>query len=340
MGPRILHLNLPPVPEALARERLAPIGADLHVADCKTSAEVIEAAAGADGIIGAALGRFFDPATIAALPRLRHISMWSGSTDDLEIGAFTDAGVVISFAADACTDEVADHGMAMMLALTRRLPHWDRLTRVRQGSYTNHDEVIATGRPTPRLSTLTCGSIGFGRAGRALALRARAFGMRLVAHDPFLPPDAGAELGVELLSKDDVLAQSDVLHVLVPNQKGTKHVIGADELARMKPTAYLVNTSARSDQIDDQALHRALLEGRLAGAGLDVIGPAEDGVPNPLLALDSVLLSPHIAHVSDQSYEMMQHRVLDDVVRFWTGQWPDLIANPAVKDRVTLPTAG
>jgi D-3-phosphoglycerate dehydrogenase len=157
--------------------------------------------------------------------------------------------------------------------------------------------------------------------------------MRFLAHDPFIPQDAGAALGVELTTKDRVLSESDFIHLYVPMKGDTKHIIGEDELGLMKPTAYLVNSSARATVIDEVALYAALTSGRLAGAGLDNLEMDAER-PNPLLALDTVLLSPHIAHVSDEAYATMRERVCDDVVLFLTGHWPALVANPEVKQFV------
>ncbi|MGD9798434.1 MAG: NAD(P)-dependent oxidoreductase, partial [Acidimicrobiia bacterium] len=258
--------------------------------------------------------------------------------------------ICVSFAADACTDEVADHGMAMMLALGRKLFHFDRVMRATKGVYVPHDPIIDAAKPLPRLSTLTVGSIGFGRAGMALATRTTGFGMRFLAYDPFVPPGTGAELGVELTTMERVLAESDFVHLYVPMKADTFHLVGADQLRQMKPTAYLINSSARSTVIDEVALLRALTDGTIAGAGLDNLdmpeGVTAEGVSpdeaaeltaNPILALDNVILTPHIAHVSDDAYRTMQHRVCDDVVEFFGGRWPALVANPAVKELIGTP---
>lgn len=333
---KVVHLNLPPLPVETARERLAVLDADVVAATCSDVDELVGVAADADALICAGVGRLLTREGLARLPKLRHVSIWSGSTDFIDLQAFTDAGVVVSFGADACTDEVADHGMAMMLTLGRKLRHWDRVMRANVGVYVPHDPIIEAARPMPRLSTLTCGTIGFGRAGMALARRARAFGMRFLAHDPYIPQDAGNDLGVELTSKERVLAESDFVHLYVPMKGDTTHIIGSDELAMMKPTAHLINSSARAAVIDEAALYAALTTGRLAGAGLDNL-EFETGTVNPILLLDNVVLSPHIAHVSDQAYATMQERVCDDVVEFFTGHWPRLVANPEVMQRVALP---
>lgn len=331
---KVLHLNLPPVPVELARELLAPLGAEVVAVQSTDEAELVEAGRDADAVIGAALGRVCTPAVLDAWTRCRIVSLWSGSTDYLVPDDFTARGIAVAFSADACTDEVADHGMAMMLALGRKLFHWDHAMRERKGDYVPHDPIIEEAGPLPRLRGRTVGCIGLGRAGLALAARTRPFGMRFVAHDPFVPPGTGSDLGVELMSKERVLAESDFLHLYVPMKGDTEHLVGAEELARMKPTAYLVNTSARAAVIDETALLDALAGGRLAGAGLDNLTMVE-GTVNPLLARRDVILSPHISHVSDQSYRSMQERVCGDVVRFFGGDWPELLANPAVQDRVT-----
>jgi D-3-phosphoglycerate dehydrogenase len=343
---KVLHLNLPPVPVELARERLAPLGAELVVAETREGDDFLAVAHDVDAIITAGVGRLLTPELIAGLERCRHVSLWSGSTDSIDLAPFTEHRICVSFAADACTDEVADHGMAMMLALGRKLFHFDRVMRERDGIYVPHDPIIDEAKPMPRLSTLTVGSIGFGRAGLALATRTKGFGMRFLAYDPFIPPGTGADLGVELTTMERVLAESDFLHLYVPMKEDTFHLIGTEQLRQMKPTAYLVNVSARSAVIDETALLAALTDGTIAGAGLDNLDMPEGidlekgvatGAANPILALDNVILSPHISHVSDDSYRTMQHRVCDDVVGFFNGQWPALVANPAVKELIGTP---
>ncbi len=339
---KVLHLNLPPVPPELARERLAPLGAELVVAESRSGDDVLEVARDADAIITAGIGRLLTPELVAGLERCRHVSIWSGSTDYLDLEPFTEHSICVSFAADECTDEVADHGMAMMLALGRKLFHFDRVMRDLKGVYVPHDPIIDAAKPMPRLSTLTVGSIGFGRAGYALATRTAGFGMRFLAYDPFVPPGTGSNLGVELTSMERVLAESDFVHIYVPMKEDTFHIVGADQLKQMKPTAYLVNSSARSTVIDEVALLEALTTGTIAGAGLDNLDMAEivegqEREVNPILALDNVILSPHIAHVSDDAYRNMQYRVCDDVVGFFNGVWPRLVANPAVKEKIGTP---
>jgi D-3-phosphoglycerate dehydrogenase / 2-oxoglutarate reductase len=333
-GPTILMFNIPPLAVDQAGELLASLEPTIVTATCENEDDVVEAAAEADAIIGASVGRFLGAEGLVRLPRLALVSLWAGSTDFLDLDAYTAHGVCVAFGADACTEEVADHGMALMLASARKLFPFDRTMRGMHGSFGNHDELIDAARPLARLSTLTVGTIGLGRAGLALAARCQPFGMRVLAHDPFVPPGTGAALGVQLVSFDDVLTGSDFLHLYVPMRAETEHLIDAEAIGRMKRGAYLVNSSARAQVIDEAALVEALASGHLGGAALDnmVMDPE---VESPLLAFDNVILTPHIAHVSDQSYAAMQRRVCEDVVRFFTGSWPPLVANPAVRKRVT-----
>jgi D-3-phosphoglycerate dehydrogenase / 2-oxoglutarate reductase len=337
-GPRVVHLNLPPVSPELARELLEPIGAEVIVATCSSEEEVVAVAADADAIIGAAIGRLMTRDVLSHLTRCRIVSLWSGSTDYLDLDAFTDHSVCVCFGADACTEEVADHSMALMLAAGRRLHFLDSFVRDNEGRWESHDDVVAAALPMPRLSTTTVGTLGFGRVGAALAKRSQGFGLRFLAYDPYISADAGRQWDVELTSKERVLAEADYIHICVPMKEDTVHIVGDDELRQMKPTAWLVNASSRATVIDEAALVAALQEGRLAGAALDNVGrdPHQPDARNPLLDLPNVVLTPHISHVSNQSYAAMLQRVCEDVVEFFNGRWPQLVANPAVKDRLTI----
>lgn len=335
MPHKILHVNMSPLSVQATRDLLAGLDAEVVAATARTEEELVAAAQDAEAIMGTSVGRLLTREGLAQLPECRIVSIWAGGTDFIDLQAFTDHGVCVSFAADECTEEVADHGMAMMLALGRKLVYFDRVMRERKGIYVPHEDIVEAAKPLPRLSGLTVGCIGLGRAGLALAHRARAFGMRFVAFDPFVPAGTGRDLGVELTTMDEVLAQADFLHLYVPMKADTVHIIGQPQLARMKPTAYLINSSARAQVIDEEALFEALTTGRLAGAGLDNLEMKPDP-GNPLLALDNVIVTPHISHVSDESYAAMQRRICEDVVGFFHGRWPRLVANPDVMKQVRI----
>jgi D-3-phosphoglycerate dehydrogenase len=339
MTKKIVHVNIPPVGEELTRNLFAGFDADLVPVTASNEEELLAVAIDADAIIGAGVGRLLTREGVKQLQRCRIVSIWAGSTDYMDLEPFTEAGICVSFGADACTEEVADHGMAMMLALGRKLFYFDRVMRERKGHYVPHDDIIDAAKPLPRLSGLTVGCVGLGRAGLALARRCQGFSMRFIAYDPFIPADTGAGLGVELTTMERVLAEADFLHLYVPMKKDTFHIMGETQLAAMKPTAYLVNSSARAQVIDEDALYDALTKGRLAGAALDNLEMKKDET-NRLLGLDNVIVTPHISHVSDESYSAMQHRVCEDVIGFFNGRWPALVANPEIREKVSLPIAG
>ncbi len=330
---------MPPVSPELARQLFGRLDAELVPASCRTEEELVAVARDVDAIVGASIGRLLSRRGLAELRRCRIVSLWAGSTDYLDLQAFTDHGICVCFAADACTEEVADHGMALMLALARKLFFFDQVMRERQGHYTPHDDIIEAARPLPRLATLTVGCIGLGRAGLALAERVRPFGMRFLAHDPFVPAGTGQDLGVQLVSRREVLAESDFLHLYVPMKADTFHLIGREELQQMKPTAYVVNASARAQVIDEGALRDALVAGRLAGAALDNL-EMKEGAVNPLLGLGNVIVTPHVSHVSDHSYAAMQRRLCEDVVAFFEGRRPALVANPEVLGKARARASG
>ena len=335
MERKVVQLNLNPVDPQTAQGIFREIDAELVVAECSTEDEVIQVAHDADAIIRA--GGLLTRRVLESLERCRIISCYAVDIDGIDLAAATERGICVSYAVDATTEEVSDHAMAMMLGLARKLFFYDKV--VRAGGWLNdHKAMVEMGRPMFRLSTVTVGSIGFGRAAQALARKCQGFRMRFLAYDPNKPHGLNHELGVELTSLDRVLEESDFLHMNVPLTEETRHMIGAEQLKRMKPTAYLINCTARGAIIDEEALDTALTEGWIAGAGLDNL-EKRPPKPNPLLKLDNALITPHVCHVSDTSYDEMEQRVCREVVGFFQGEWPPLVVNPQVKERVHLQAA-
>ncbi|MBI2166457.1 MAG: C-terminal binding protein [Chloroflexi bacterium] len=332
MALKVVHLNMKPVDPETSRRILGQIGAQVVVAECETEEQVIQVCRDADAImrVGGSLSR----KVIESLERCRIISCYAVDIDGLDVAAATEKGIVVTFAPDSSTEEVSDHAMAFMLALGRKLFFYDRVVRAHQWGE-DHTAIVRMGRPMPRLRGLTVGSIGLGRAGLALARKVQAFGMRFLAYDPYIKPDAGRELGVETADLDRVLRESDFLHLNIPLNKETHHFVDAPKLRKMKATAYLINSTARGQIIDEEALYKALKEKWIAGAALDNLEkrPLEQ---NPLLKLDNVILTPHVCHISDTSYEDLARRVSEDVVRFFKGEWPPVVVNPKVKEKVRL----
>lgn len=335
MSIKVAMVNTLRVDPDLARKQLGEIGAQVVVADCKDEDEVIRAARDADAILRA--GGQFTRRVIQGLERCRIISCYAIDIDGIDLDAATEKGICVAFAPDVSTEEVSDHAMAMVLALARKLFPYDSL--VKAGRWTGASEDGATvyraARPLLRLKGMTLGTVGFGRAGQALARRAQAFDMRVLAYDPKAPREAGVKLGVELATLDAVLRESDFLCVNVPLTSQTRHMIGMAELRKMRPTAYLVNCTARAAIVDEEALHQALTEKVIAGAGLDNL-ERHPFTANPLARLDNVIITPHVGHVSEVSEPELQRRICGDVIRFFKGEWPPLVANEKVKQKVQL----
>lgn len=256
-----------------------------------------------------------DAEVIANLEHCRSITRFGIGYDTIDVDAATAAGIWVTNVPDANYREVAVHAMAMILALTRRLPQWDRAMRADRWA------PMSVGAGVRRPDDQTLGLVGMGRIGGRVATMARAVGYAVQVHDPYLTPERAAEAGVTLVDLDTVLATSDIVSVHVPLSHETRGIIGTAAIERMRPSAILVNVS-RGGLVDEHALAAALQEGRLAGAGIDVWEhePVEEG--NPLLACDTALLSPHAAHLSQESFAETRRKVFEEAARVLSGEAP------------------
>jgi D-3-phosphoglycerate dehydrogenase / 2-oxoglutarate reductase len=197
------------------------------------------------------------------------------------------------------------------------------------------EDKLALVAPVPRLSTLTLGIVGLGRIGRRVARRMAPFMGRIIANDPYVEQAVADEFGVSLVGLDELLADADLVSLHTPLTAETRHLIGPTQLARMKPGAFLINTS-RGPVVDEAALIQALRSKRLAGAALDVM-ELEPLLPDsPLRELDNVVLTPHFAYYSEQAIEAMRDCVTHSVADVLRGTWPPFVANPSVQPRFPL----
>jgi D-3-phosphoglycerate dehydrogenase len=213
----------------------------------------------------------------------------------------------------------------MALALARKAPPLHGA--LRRGVY---ERGLAS--PMPALYEMTLGLIAFGEIAREVALRAKPFGLTLIAHDPFVPSGVAEKYGVTLVGLDELLQRADIVSVHAPLMKETFHLVGAREFALMKPTAYVINT-ARGPVIDQAALIEALQTGRIAGAGLDVFEREPLEANSPLARMENVVLTPHTAGMSDSSQIAVRHRTARNIAAALTGAWPETrdLINPEVK---------
>jgi D-3-phosphoglycerate dehydrogenase len=248
------------------------------------------------------------------LTRCRAIGRFGLGVDNIDLAAAAEMKITVTYVPDYCVREVSDHAMALLLALARKITLSNRL--VQAGRW----EVPAV-VPMHRLSERVLGLIGFGNIPRALAPKAKAFGMRVVAHDPYVAADAFAAAGVAGMSLDELLAISDFISVHAPLMPATRGLINAAVLAKMKPTALLINT-ARGPLVDEQALIGALDAGRIAGAALDVLATEPPPANSPLLGRDNVILTPHTAFYSEEALNELLTKCASDVARVLSGEPP------------------
>jgi D-3-phosphoglycerate dehydrogenase / 2-oxoglutarate reductase len=297
-------------------EVLASIGAELVAERCRTDDEVVALAGDADVLLCVAYP--ITESILSRCPNLKVIVRYGVGVDNVDLEAATARNVMVCNVPDYCIDEVANHTMALLLALNRRIVSLNDVTRRGERA------VLA---PMGALRGETLGLIGYGRLAQAVGERAVAFGLRLVAFDPYLSdaPDGR----VTMTSLEELLRTSDFVSVHVPLTTDTRNLIGADELAMMKPTAYLVST-ARGGIVSEDALVDALEGGRIAGAGIDVWEREPVTAEHPLLALPQVIATPHVAYFSDRSAAALRRRVAEITVEALSGGQPLSVVNREV----------
>ena len=299
----------------LERERsfLEPLGCTIVDRRFSADDEVLEACRTAVAV----MTDYFvcDAARIATFERCRVICQYGAGLNQVDVAAATAAGIYVTHTPDYCSEELGDHTMALILASMRRIVRFDR--NVRAGRWDYND-----GIPMRRLAACTLGLAGFGRAARAVAVRAQGFGMAVVAHDPLVADSVFAAAGVERAAElAEVLAAADVLSLHVPLVEATRHLIGAEQLSLLRDGAFVVNTS-RGGVIDQRALHAELSSGRLGGAGLDVLEQEPPAADEPLLRCDDAVLTPHTAFLSLESLDVLQTRAATEVARVLGGEAP------------------
>ncbi len=320
-GTRVAVLGTRFGPADLEAEELAGLEVMLVPGSGATPDELVQAAAGAAVILAGAPPKF-SRAVLERLPDCRAIVRYGVGTETIDLAAATERGIMVVNVPDYCTEEVATHTLALILACERRLLAAG--AGVVQGQWQ-----ISHLRPLFSTEQQTLGILGFGRIGQAVARKAAAFGFTILVHDPVASEAALASQPVRPVGLDELLARSDVLSLNAPLTPGTYHVIDAAALARMKPTAFLVNT-ARGGLVDEAALAEALRAGRLAGAALDVLETEPPPPDHPLLGAERCLLTPHMAWYSEQAAERMRRLAAREVARVLRGEPPLNLVNPAV----------
>lgn len=258
---------------------------------------------------------------IASLRQCRVIARFGTGVDNIDVEAATECGIPVANVPEFCTEEVANRAWTLLLACACRLVAADRSVRRESWRSGNVETLQIEGQ--------TLGLVGFGKIGRAVAKRGRAFGMNLLAYDPYLSEVVAREEGVTLCSLETLLRTGDFISLHVPSTPETCRLINAKTLALMKSSAVLVNT-ARGTLVDETALSERLQQGMLAGAGLEVFDPEPPSSDNPLLLNERVILTPHSAALTTAALGRVRRLCVDAVVRVLHGQRPIHVVNPSV----------
>lgn len=309
-------------------EVLRPLGIELRVADAKDRRAFLVEVAAADVLMNEYAP--LSAETIGAAQRCLAIVRYGVGVDTVDLAAATKAGICVANVPDYGTQEVALHAFSLLLAVHRRLRTYD--AGIRAGRWPAGPSVTP---PIRRIHGLTLGIVGFGRIGRSVAAYAAPLGMHLLTFDPYVSRTAAAEAGATLVDYPTLLRQSDMLSFHAPLGSDTRHLLGEEELRMVKPTAVVVNTS-RGALIDTLALARALREGRLAGAGLDVFESEPLAADHPLRETPNTILTPHVAWYSEEARRALKRSVAEEVARVARGEWPRSLVNQDVKAHARL----
>jgi D-3-phosphoglycerate dehydrogenase len=301
----------------LARAVVSRAGAELRLASQPTPEGIVAAAREADALL--VTYAKINAEMIREMKRCKIISRFGIGVDNVDIDAATRAGIVVTKVPDYCIDEVSDHAMALLLSLVRKIPFSS--ARAHAGRW----EMPAV-TPIHRLRGTVLGLVGFGRIPQLVAPKAKAFGLRVVAYDPYVPQAVMDKAGVGQVEFAELLKISDYISIHSPLLPETHHLFSTDVFRQMKPGALLVNTS-RGPVVDEAALARALDTKQLAGAALDVL-EQEPPVNSPLFGRDNVILTPHTSFYSVESLEELQTKAAEEVVRVLSGQPPRNPVNP------------
>lgn len=269
------------------------------------------------------LGRRFGRGS-AKPARLALVARFGVGYDTVDVLACTDAGIALSITPSGVRRPVAVAILTLLLALAGRLMQKDRLTRMGAAGYAQRSEYMGVG-----LIGRTLASVGIGNIGAEMFRLARPLDMRFIAHDPYADPAVAAELGVQLVDLPTVFREGDFVTVNCPLMPQTRHLVNAERLALMKPSAFLINT-ARGPIVDQAALVAALQAGRIAGAGLDVQEQEPPDVNDPLLVLDNVILAPHSLCWTDQCFGGIGASAVRSVLDVMHGQVPEGLVNREV----------
>ncbi|HEV8467529.1 MAG TPA: C-terminal binding protein [Pseudolabrys sp.] len=293
-----------------AKAALARLNPTYRMATSVNADDIVAVARDADAVLVtyAKLTR----EVLTQFTRCKAIGRFGLGVDNIDLVAAKEKGMAVNYVPDYCIREVSDHAMALLLALIRKIPLSNRL--VQSGRWEMPAVV-----PIRRIEGTVLGLVGFGHIPRLVAPKAQAFGIRVIACDPYAKPEVFKTAGVESVDFDTLLQSSDYVSVHAPLLAATRGMMNAAAFAKMKKGAYIVNT-ARGPLIDEPALVAALDSGQIGGAGLDVVASEPLAKDSPLLGRDNVIISPHTAFYSIEALNELQTKCATDVARVLSGE--------------------
>lgn len=303
--------------------RLKLLGAEVVGAAAPDDEALVNALRGADGVIN--VGAHFHAAVFDRIDDVWILVHGGTGYDLVDVEAATARGIMVANLPFQCMHEVSNSALAYVLAFSRRVVAADR--HVREGRWERYAFM-----PMGPLAGETLGLLSFGNIARMTARKAQAFEMRVIAHDPFVDPVLAREHGIELVSLEELCRRSDYLSCQAPHNRHTHHLLGEAQFRAMKPTAVFINTS-RGKVVDEAALARALGEGWIAGAGLDVFETEPLPDDSPLRQLPNVLLAPHLAGTSDASFVATVQHAIDQMEEALRDGVPSALVNRDVHSR-------
>ena len=299
----------------------------------RTEDEMIKNARDADALIGVVSIHPFSRRVLGALSRCRIIAGIGIGYNTTDLEAATEYGIVVTNVPDYCMDEVSGLAIGLMLSLGHKIPQIDKAVREGQINLTmDRKALVEVAYPMFRMRDQTLGIIGFGKIGTATALKAKGLGIKVIAYDPYVLGAVMETHGVDPVHLETLLQQSDFISLHTPLNQETRNLIGHEEFKKMKPTSYFINT-ARGGCVDQESLIRALREGRIAGAGIDVTVDEPIAATNPLIKMANVILTGHSAFYSVTSELEVYVKPMTQVVMALRGEWPTYAVNPEVKKK-------
>ncbi len=285
---------------------------------------IIEKAAKVDAL-ATLLSDKIDAEVYNAAPKLKIVAQMAVGFDNIDLAEATKRGIYVTNTPGVLTDTTADFAWALLMATARRVAEADKYVRTGQWKVGWHPMMLQ-GRD---LYGATLGIVGLGRIGCAIAKRAKGFDMKVLYNDVVRRPDFEKEYGIQFVDVEYLFKNSDFITINVPLMKETYHLVDEKKLGMMKKTAYIIN-NARGPVVDEKALYKALKEGWIAGAGLDVFEQEPTPIDNPLLKLDNIVVAPHISSASYETRSKMAEMVADNLVTFFEGKTPPNLVNSEV----------